>query len=149
MVVVYTAYGIALLWLIIIVFSCFKTRKHYHNLTKRTNSKSIDDILDTILKENSNHEKDIKEIRNTLDSLEKESKTYYQKIGVVRFNPFERVGGDQSFVIAFLDKEDTGIVINFLYTREGVRIYIKDVKQGKPDKFELSQEEMEAIKKAS
>ncbi|OGK14524.1 hypothetical protein A3H80_03205 [Candidatus Roizmanbacteria bacterium RIFCSPLOWO2_02_FULL_37_19] len=149
MVVVYTAYGIALLWLIIISFFLFKTRKHYHNLTKRTNSKSIDDILDTILKENSNHEKDIKEIRNTLDSLEKESKTYYQKIGVVRFNPFERVGGDQSFVIAFLDKEDTGIVINFLYTREGVRIYIKDVKQGKPDKFELSQEEMEAIKKAS
>jgi len=149
MVVVYTAYGIALLWLIIISFFLFKTRKHYHNLTKRTNSKSIDDILDTILKENSNHEKDIKEIRNTLDSLEKESKTYYQKIGVVRFNPFERVGGDQSFVIAFLDKENTGIVINFLYTREGVRIYIKDVKQGKPDKFELSQEEMEAIKKAS
>ena len=149
MVVVSTAYGIALLWLIIISFFLFKTRKHYHNLTKRTNSKSIDDILDTILKENSNHEKDIKEIRNTLDSLEKESKTYYQKIGVVRFNPFERVGGDQSFVIAFLDKEDTGIVINFLYTREGVRIYIKDVKQGKPDKFELSQEEMEAIKKAS
>ena len=74
---------------------------------------------------------------------------HFQKIGLVRFNPFERVGGEQSFVIALLNNLNSGLVINFIYTREGLRTYIKKIREGKGEKYNLSNEEQEAVKKSS
>ena len=148
MVPIYISLVVMLIWLVVVSFFLFKTRRHYHQLTKRTGGKNIDEILEKVVKDGSDHEKKLGEVRKAIESIEKDSQSHYQKIGLVRFNPFDRVGGDQSFVLAILDKEDSGIVINFLYTREGVRIYMKEVKEAKAVKYELSQEEKEAIKKA-
>jgi len=70
-----------------------------------------------------------------------------QKVGFLRFNPFERTGGDQSFVVALLDHTDSGVVISSLYTREGVRIYAKEITHGE-SKHQLSGEERSAITQA-
>ncbi len=78
-----------------------------------------------------------------------ESKYYFYKIGMVRFNPFERSGGEQSFVIAVLDKQNNGLVINFIYTRDGLRTYSKKVKNGKGQEYDLSEEEQKAIEKSN
>jgi hypothetical protein len=70
------------------------------------------------------------------------------KVGVVRFNPFKDLGGDQSFSIALLDGENNGVVVSSLHTREGNRVYAKPVELGKAVKHPLTEEEQEAIKKA-
>lgn len=70
------------------------------------------------------------------------------KIGLVRFNPFSETGGNQSFCLALLDGEDSGLVISSLHTRQTTRIYAKPVKKGKGDGYELSAEEKQAIKNA-
>jgi hypothetical protein len=70
-----------------------------------------------------------------------------QKVGVVRFNPFSDVGGNQSFVIALLDSKNSGLVISSLHGREGTRVYAKPVSAGKSE-HHLSTEEIQAIKKA-
>lgn len=67
-----------------------------------------------------------------------------QKVGMVRFNPFGEVGGNQSFAVAFLDNSNTGVIILSLYSRDGVRIYAKPVKEGKSE-YQLSKEEEEAL----
>ena len=82
-----------------------------------------------------------------LENLKKESKFSVQKIGIVRFNPFSEVGGDQSFSIALLDGNDNGVVITSLYTREGNRVYGKPIKNGRSE-YSLSNEEKEVIEKA-
>ena len=82
-----------------------------------------------------------------LESLKKENKFSVQKVGIVRFNPFREVGGNQSFSIALLDGNDNGIVITSLYTREGNRVYGKPIKQGQSE-YLLSEEEKKAIEKA-
>ena len=71
-----------------------------------------------------------------------------QKIGLLRFNPFKDTGGDQSFVLALLDNNDTGIVISALYSRLGTRWYAKKVAEGKGLEHELSDEEKKAISEA-
>ncbi|MFA6097522.1 MAG: DUF4446 family protein [Candidatus Paceibacterota bacterium] len=71
-----------------------------------------------------------------------------QKVGVVRFNPFAEVGGNQSFAIALLDKHLSGVIILSLYARDGVRVYSKALKDGKSE-YRLSKEEEEAVKLAS
>jgi hypothetical protein len=67
-----------------------------------------------------------------------------QKVGMVRFNPFGEVGGNQSFAVAFLDNYNSGVIILSLYSRDGVRIYAKPVQKGKSE-YQLSKEEEEAL----
>ena len=68
------------------------------------------------------------------------------KVGVVRFNPFKDLGGNQSFVISLLDGENSGMVFSSLHTREGTRIYAKPIVKGESHKYSLTKEEEDAIK---
>lgn len=85
------------------------------------------------------------EISNKIHSLALRS---IHKVGIIRFNPFKDIGGDQSFAIALLDGKDSGLVISSLHTREGTRIYSKPVIKGESDKYTLTDEEKAAIKNA-
>jgi hypothetical protein len=71
-----------------------------------------------------------------------------QKISIVRFNPFGDTGGDQSFVLAVLDAHDSGYVITSIHGREGTRVYVKPVDDGK-SKYPLSDEEKQALSRAT
>ena len=94
-----------------------------------------------------NLEKDIERLTTEFEIFKKESTFSIQKVGIVRFNPFSEIGGNQSFSLALLDGNNDGVVITSLYTREGNRVYSKPIKQGK-SKYLLSTEEKEAIEKA-
>lgn len=137
------------LWLSTLSFVIYRIRRHYHKLTSKSKQGTIDQILEQLINDDKNHEKEIVNLKKNLTDIEKSSHNYFQKLGIIRFNPFERIGGEQSFVLALLNKENTGVVINFIYTREGVRIYLKQVKNSKGVDYELSQEEKEAIKKSN
>ena len=92
-------------------------------------------------------EKNFEKISEEIENLKEESKFSVQKIGIVRFNPFSEVGGDQSFSIALLDGSNSGVVVTSLYSREGNRVYGKPIKEGSSE-YSLSEEEKEAIEKA-
>jgi hypothetical protein len=71
-----------------------------------------------------------------------------QKISIVRFNPFGDTGGDQSFVLAVLDAHNSGYVLTSIHGREGTRVYVKPVDEGK-SKYPLSEEERQALAQAT
>ena len=91
--------------------------------------------------------KDFEKISKEMAILKKNSKFSIQKVGMVRFNPFSEIGGDQSFSIALLDANNNGVVITSLYARGGNRVYGKPIKTGLSD-YSLSEEENRAIEKA-
>lgn len=96
------------------------------------------------LRENEEH---FKQLRNDVARIDVMAGNAVQKVGVMRFNPFEEVGGDQSFAAALLDSEDNGVVLSSLYTREGTRMYAKPIVKGE-SKYHLSAEEREVIRRA-
>jgi hypothetical protein len=67
------------------------------------------------------------------------------KINVTRFNPFENVGGNQSFILTILDQTDSGVILTSLHNRDLTRIYAKTIKNGQPENNTLSKEEKLAI----
>ena len=69
------------------------------------------------------------------------------KLGITRFNPFDDVGGDQSFILTILDKNNSGAIITSLHNRELTRIYAKPIKNGVGENITLSKEEKSAIVK--
>lgn len=139
---------IIMVWLGALTWFFLRLFSHYNTLTKGTSSRSLQTILDTILKETSVTKKDIALLKEQCAVLEKHGKLHIQNIGMLRFNPFNDTGGDQSFILAFLDGNETGVVISGLYSRAGTRWYAKKVQNGKGVEYALSDEEKKAIKEA-
>ena len=81
------------------------------------------------------------------DLLQTVQKTAMQKVGLVRFDAFEDIGGEQSFALALLDAKSDGVVISSLFGRSESRVYAKSVNGGKSE-HTLSSEEQVAVKKA-
>lgn len=67
------------------------------------------------------------------------------KIKLVRFNPFDDVGSNQSFILVLLNNNNSGTLITSLHNRSSTRIYAKTIKDGQPDDIALSKEEKSAI----
>lgn len=76
--------------------------------------------------------------------LEHEVLSSVQRIGLVRFSPFEDTAGDQSFALALLDSLGTGVIISSLHGRLNTRVYAKAITRGEPS-HPLTVEEEEAL----
>ena len=70
-----------------------------------------------------------------------------QRIGLVRYDAFATVAGEQSFSLALLDGDGNGIVLTGLYARTDIRVYAKPVVQG-ASSLALTEEEQAAIAQA-
>ena len=92
-------------------------------------------------------EKDCENVSRSLEELKKESRNNLQRVGLIRYNPFKEAGGDQSFSLALLDADNNGFVVTSHYHRDISRVYAKPIESG-ASKYQLSEEEKEAINKA-
>lgn len=146
------ALGTITLILIIVNFVLFrmisKTNKKIDILLEKGNIKDLKDVLLNQIEKTKTIEEEITKALERIKNLEKSGQKHFQKIGIVRFNPFSNMGGNQSFVIALLDNQNTGFVISSLFTEEGNRVYAKAIKDGKSD-YQLSSEETEALNRAT
>ena len=140
--------GFIFIWLGVLTFFLFRAIRHYQKLTEGIEKKNLQTVLEKIIKDLAEEEKRTGELSKIVKKLEKENLYNIQKIGLVRFNPFAEVGGNQSFSLAILDGENSGLVISSLHSREVTRIYAKPVKKGKAVGYQLSTEEIQAIKNA-
>lgn len=77
--------------------------------------------------------------------IDRRTRRSLQHIGLVRFNPFDDTGSDQSFAIALLDDQRDGIVISSLHGRANTRVFAKPVADG-VSAHNLSDEESQAIR---
>lgn len=84
--------------------------------------------------------KEHKEIQSHLSSC-------VSKIGLIKYNAFEDMGGNLSFALAIMDSDNNGVVLNSMHTREGCFNYAKEIIGGE-SYVVLSEEEKEAIEKA-
>lgn len=72
----------------------------------------------------------------------------YQKVGVVKYDAFKEMGGKLSFVLALLDKNNNGILLNSVHSsREGCYTYLKEIIKGESF-LELSEDEKKALHQA-
>ena len=140
--------SLILVWLLVLTILLIRIFTRYYRLTKEATKEDLGSILEKLLKENKIRDKEVKELLKRLEGTEKEITGHIQKIGLVRFNPFTATGGNQSFALAVLDGDGSGVVISGLHSRDNTRLYTKLVKKGKPVKHEFSKEEKEAINQA-
>lgn len=119
----------------------------YRQLVRDGSGGSLQDVLQA-------HVSRVDEVRGRLGeidavqaTLEHRTRTSIQHVGLVRFNPFEDTGSDQSFALALLDDERHGVVISSLHGRTNTRLFAKPV-EGGASSHTLSDEEAQAIRVA-
>ena len=141
--------AIIIIWLALLNIYLFLTVRGFKRITHGAKDLNLEQILDQLLSKIDLSEKRISQLTEEVAKLEMANRLNIQKHALIRFNPFEDTGGDQSFVAAFLDGENNGIVISSLHTRSGTRVYAKSVTTGKAASHEFSKEEKEVVEKAA
>lgn len=138
----FIALGILLVGFAYLTKTVFILKKKIKLLTGNTENSGNPqtDLLNRIVR----IETRLEEIEPRFKTVEEISKISIQKVGFLRFNPFQDTGGDNSFVIAMLDRKNNGVLFSSLYTRGGVRIYGKQIKNGQ-SKHQLSEEEKKVM----
>lgn len=107
----------------------------------------LDEILDTQVQRADALSTRVDALVRLQQELETALQRSIQRVGVIRFNPFPDMGGDQSFAIALLDRIGNGIVISSLHSRADTRVFAKQIANGR-SRYPLSDEEQNAIKAA-
>jgi hypothetical protein len=122
-------------------------RRRLRRVLPQGESGGIDEILDRQLKSVESLSERVDALNKLHHELEHLSQRTIQKVAVIRYNPFSDTGGDQSFAIALLDSLGNGVVVSSLHSRTDTRVFAKPVQSGR-SKFQLSDEEQDAIRKA-
>jgi hypothetical protein len=122
-----------------------KATQAYRALVSDTQGGSLQQLLDAHIARVVEVGTKLEQLAELHEHLEARSRGSLQHIGVVRFNPFEDTGSDQSFAIALLDDRRDGIVLSSLHGRGQTRVFAKPVEGGE-SKHTLSDEEAQAIR---
>lgn len=138
---------ISIILLIVTLCKLKGLRRRVDALTRGKDAESMEDVmLDFFEKiealENAEQKmhQDIREIKQNL-------KITYQKSALVKYDAFREMSGALSYSLAMLDKENNGVLITSMYSREGCYTYAKDIKNGQCE-LNLSDEEAEALNQA-
>lgn len=94
--------------------------------------------MEKMVETDENHASIINELKTIQNST-------MNKYGIVKYDAFDDVGGKLSFAFAMLDKNDTGVVLNAVHSRENCFLYIKEIVKGE-SYIMLSEEEIEALR---
>ncbi len=117
------------------------------SLTRGSEGHDLGAVLDAHLDKVFAVARELDELTVRMAVLEGAQRRTFQRVGLVRYNPFEETGGNQSFALALLDAGGDGWVLSSLHARSGTRVYAKGIKAGRADAA-LSEEETAAIQQA-
>ena len=116
-------------------------------ITRGSDEQSLESILGSHLERVRAVVGDVDRLAARTAILERDLRQSLSRVGIVRYNPFEETGGNQSFALALLDRNGDGFVLSSLHARAGTRVYAKAVKAGAAESA-LSDEETAALREA-
>ncbi|HET9672623.1 MAG TPA: DUF4446 family protein [Actinomycetota bacterium] len=111
----------------------------------------LDDTLRGVLQGQAEHVQRLERAIRALHSTDKKQQVQIEgsvrRVGLLRYDAFEDVGGRLSFSCALLDEHGSGVVLTSINGRQETRVYAKPVTGG-ASSHNLSMEEEEAIRRA-
>jgi hypothetical protein len=105
------------------------------------------DTLPALMRSVENNQRDVALLKDSFQAAAIEGRTHFKHMGIVRYNAFEGVAGQQSYSLCILDENKTGILISNLVGTNFSRGYAVDIKNGEPSR-PLGDEEKAAVEAA-
>lgn len=135
-----------LLFIIIIVLAVKLGRlsKRYKKFMGGKNAKSLEKDIMGLYEDNKLIKASMEKNRKDIENLYRKFEGAFQKIGIVKYDAFQQMGGQLSFSLALLDENDNGFVLNSVHSAEGCYSYTKEIRAGLCD-ISLADEEKKAL----
>lgn len=121
--------------------------RRHKALLQSSGNPDLDSIVNHLAGRVEKVEEKLDSIAQAYEVMAEDELSHVRSVSLVRFNAFERQGGEQSFSIAMLDAKGNGLILTSLYGSEDNRIYAKPIRAGNPE-IPLSKEEIQALESA-
>ena len=145
------AVAVVVLFILCIVlfvkFSGQKKKYDYFMGANRRPSHNLEMKIQDYYETSKRIEEKYSKLLDMVTDMDKTDKTKIQKVGLIRYNPFDEMGGNLCFALALLDGHDNGVVLNGIHSRTGSFTYAKPIEMG-VSTYMLSEEEIKAVEMA-
>ena len=132
---------------IICVIKMSQLYRRYDLFMRGKDAETLEDLLIKQIEDINLLKIEDKTNKENIRSINRNIRASFQKLGLVRYNAFQGMGGNLSFAIALLDYTNSGFVLNSVHSREGCYMYLKRVDRGQTEVL-LGSEEREALEQA-
>lgn len=121
--------------------------KKYQKFMGGNEAKSLESYITELISLNKENSEKIEDNKIEIQNLYKKQRLNFQKVGMIKYDALQEMGGNLSFVIALLDENNNGFIMNSVHNIHSNYCYAKEVKAGKCN-INLSKEEEIALDKA-
>ena len=91
--------------------------------------------------------KDGKSLEKDIIALFEDMKFTFQKVGLVKYDAYNQMGGNLSFCLCMLNERNSGFILNSVHSSDGCYTYTKEIKNGECE-IALGEEERKALNMA-
>lgn len=133
--------------LIIFIIKEEKLRKRYNKFMQGKEAASLEEEIVNLYEDNRQLKEEVLANRKDIKRLYKKHRKALQKVGIVKYDAYQQMGGMLSYSICMLDEYNNGFIINSVHSTEGCYSYTKAIKDGECD-IELGNEEKIALDQA-
>ncbi len=136
---------IILLIMVIVMFAKMSMlSKRCDSFMKGKAGKSLEQDIVRLYEDNQILKSGMNDNKRDIRTIYKQLSKAFQKVGIVRYDAFQTMGGNLSYSLVMLDEKDNGFILNTIHSSEGCYSYTKDIVNGQCD-ISLSSEEQKAI----
>lgn len=133
--------------LIITMISLKKLKEKYKKFMRGSNNKNIEELINDYLDKVDKAKEETEYVKEIYSTIDKRVKACIQKVAIVRYRAFDDVGSDLSYSIAFLDNDNSGVILTSIFGRNESTTYAKPIDKG-ISRYELSEEENHVLNEA-
>jgi hypothetical protein len=134
-------------WLIVLQTRVRRLGHRYAALISAPEEKDLGELLGMYVEQTRLAASEVEQLARTSERVEQRVRNSIRRLGLVRFNAYPGLGGEQSFAVALLDDDGDGVVLSSLQGRGESRLYAKPVTRW-DSTYTLSVEEEQAIAQA-
>lgn len=141
------AFALILILLIVTIVQTIrigKLSKKYKKFMSGKTAKSLEQDIEGIFEDNKFIKAATEKNHKDILALYRKLESAFQKVGIVKYDAFNQMGGQLSFSLALLDENDNGFILNSVHSAEGCYSYTKEIKNGLCE-ISLGDEEKKAL----
>ena len=96
-----------------------KLAKKYKKFMGGKNAKSLEKDIVGLYEDNKFLKTSMEKNKKDIQTLYRKFEGAFQKVGIVKYDAFNQMGGQLSFSLALLDENDNGFILNSVHSTEG------------------------------
>lgn len=149
--IVLVVLAVIILFLIVLnivnIRSISKMKKKFEKFMSGKDAGSLENEITNLFEDNKFIKNAIEKNRKDIRELYRKFESSLQKVGIIKYDAFNQIGGKLSFCMALLDENNNGFILNSVYGAEGCYTYTKEIKNGNCE-TSLGEEEEKALNMA-